>query len=74
MLSAQSAVPSRHVTSLPEIVWCAEAEQPASEQARPVRIEHRAQPTTAEYRSHVSAEPDAAVLFQRPPPASSPFV
>ncbi len=74
LLSAQAAVPSRHVESTAKIVWCAETEQQAIEQVRRVRTTQTAPPAVVEYTSHITVPPDAAVLFQRPPPASSLFV
>jgi hypothetical protein len=74
LLSAQAAVPSRHLESPARIVWCAETEQQATEQVRRGRTGQAASPAVAEYTSHISAPPDAAVLFQRPPPAISLFV
>jgi len=71
LLSAQTAAPSHRVTSPEQIVWCAETEQQVAEQLRPDRPERCAAVASIEYTSHVGVPPDAAVLFQRPPPASS---
>lgn len=72
-LLAQTAVPSRHVTSPAQIVWCAQAEQRTAEQVRPARFVCREQ-SIVEYTSCITAPPDTAALFQRPPPATSLFV
>jgi len=73
LLSAQTAVPSRHLASPAEIVWCAETEQQAAEQVRPIHIDLRVRLPIAEYVSRIGPEPDATVLFQLPPPANSLF-
>jgi hypothetical protein len=74
MLSAHAAVPSRHLESPAKIVWCAETEQQAAEQLPPVHANRHTHRAVVEYRSPFTAPPNAAVLFQRPPPASSLFV
>jgi hypothetical protein len=73
MLSAQAAVPSRHLASPAQIVWCAETEQQAAEQIQPVRVVRRERLSAVDYTSRVSAPPDSAALFQRPPPGTSLF-
>jgi len=73
LLSAHAAVPSRHLESPEQIVWCAETEQHAAEPASAIRVERREQPAIVEYTSRITAPPDAAALFQRPPPANSLF-
>lgn len=72
LLSAQAA-PSRHLESPAKIVWCAETEQHAAEQLRPVRVAPRERLAAIEYESRVIVSPDAPVLFQRPPPVLSLF-
>ena len=73
LLTAQTAAPSRHLVSAAEIVWCAETEQQAADQVRPIRVDVNAYVRIAEYASHISPQPDAPVLFQRPPPITSLF-
>jgi len=74
LLSAQTALSSRHLVSPAEVVWCAETEQQAAEQVGPSHVERRARQPIAAYVSRISPQPDAAALFQRPPPATSLFV
>jgi hypothetical protein len=74
LLTAQTAVPSRHLVSSAEIVWCAETEQQAAEQIRPIHFDGRAPLPIVTYVSRIIPQPDAPVLFQRPPPATSLFV
>jgi len=77
LFSAQAAMPSTHVVSAAGIVWCAETQQEKqSEDIRPLPVPGRTQlglPSDSSYRSRTLAEPDSAVLFQRPPPATSLF-
>ena len=74
LLTAQTAVPSRHLVSPAEIVWCAETEQQAPEQVRPIHLDRRVRLPILTYVSRIIPKPDAPVLFQRPPPATSRFV
>jgi hypothetical protein len=74
MLSTQAAMPSRHLESPVKVVWCAETEQQAAEQIRPPRVTRHERLAIPEYASHLVAAPDAAVLFQRPPPCNPLFV
>src|ERR1035438_4339468 len=39
LLTAQTAVPSRHLVSSAEIVWCAETDRQAAEQIRPIHVD-----------------------------------
>jgi hypothetical protein len=73
LLTAQTAVPSRHLASAAEIVWCAETEQQAAEQVRPILLHRRVRLPILTYASRISPQPDAPVLFQRPPPATALF-
>jgi hypothetical protein len=73
LFSAQTAVPSAHLVSPPKIVWCAETEQQATEQVRPIHVAPRVRQLIFTYVSRIGPQPDAAVLFQRPPPATSLF-
>jgi hypothetical protein len=73
LLSAQTAVPPRHLVSQAEIVWCAETEQQAAEQVRPIPIDQRVRRPILTYVSRICPQPDAAFLFQRPPPSASVF-
>jgi len=77
LLSAQTAVPSKHLVSLvskTEIVWCAETEQQTVELVRPIHGDGRVRQPIVTYVSRITPQPDAAILFQRPPPATSLFV
>lgn len=71
LLSTQAA-PSLRVVGAAEIVWCAQAEQQAPREARPIRAHVPAGRPASAYVSRTRPEPDAAVLFQRPPP--TPFL
>ncbi|MGA2135484.1 MAG: hypothetical protein ABSH50_24610 [Bryobacteraceae bacterium] len=73
LLSAQAVAPSLRVVTTIEIVWRAEADQQAPQAARTIRKPAAALPAAPSYTSRVRPEPDAAVLFQRPPPATSLF-
>jgi hypothetical protein len=73
LLTAQTAMPSRHLVSAAEIVWCAETEQQAAEQVRPIHPDRRVRLPILTYVSRIGSRPDAPVLFQRPPPATSLF-
>jgi hypothetical protein len=72
LLSAQAGVPSVRVVTTIEIVYRTEAEQQIPRAVRRVqaRIQFR---QSATYASRIRPEPDAAILFQRPPPISSLF-
>ena len=71
LFSAHSAVPSSRVVAAAEVVWCCRAEQRTVEEARSAPAVARREPTQPACRSPYVAEPDAAVLFQRPPPNPS---
>jgi len=74
LFSAQAAMPSAHVVSAAGIIWCAETQQEKqSEDIRRAGAPGRTQQPLPSYRSRTLAEPDSAVLFQRPPPATSLF-
>jgi hypothetical protein len=73
LLTAQTAVPSRHLVSSAEIVWCAETERQAAEQVRAIQIDHRVLLPIAECISRIVLQSYAPVLFQRPPPTISLF-
>ena len=67
LLSTQAA-PSLRVVGAAEIVWCAEVEQQAPREDRGIRTDSRATQPAPVYVSRTRTEPDAAVLYQRPPP------
>jgi hypothetical protein len=71
LLSTQAGVPSLRVVTAIEIVCSTEAEQQAPREARRIRAEVQVRQPAATYVSRTRPEPDAALLFQRPPPASS---
>jgi hypothetical protein len=71
LLSTQAAVPSVRVVTAIEIVCRTEAEQQAPREARRVRADLQATPPARAYVSRTRPEPDASVLFQRPPPSTS---
>jgi hypothetical protein len=71
LLSTQAAVPSLRVVTAIEIVCRTEAEQQTPREARHVRADLQAPPPAPPYLSRTKPEPDAAVLFQRPPPSTS---
>jgi hypothetical protein len=73
LLSTQAAVPSVRVVAGIEIVWSSEAEQQTPREARRIRVDIRAAQTAPAYVSRTGPEPDAAILFQRPPPTASLF-
>jgi hypothetical protein len=72
LLSTQAAAPSLRVVGAAEIVWCAQAEQQAPREDRGIRMALPATQPALLYVSRTRPEPDAAVLFQRPPP--TPFL
>jgi hypothetical protein len=71
LLSTQAAVPSIRVVTAIEVVCRTEAEQQIPREARRVRADAQAPPPAPAYVSRIRPEPDAAVLFQRPPPSTS---
>lgn len=75
LLSAQAVVPSVRVVATIEIVCRseAEAEQEIPREARRVPADAPILPSAVTYVSRTQPEPDASVLFQRPPPVSSLF-
>jgi len=74
LFSAQAAVPSAHVVSAAGIIWCAETQRETqSEEIRRAAVPVSTLPQLLSYCSRTLAEPDSAVLFQRPPPATSLF-
>jgi hypothetical protein len=68
LLSAQTALPSRHVASPAQIVWCAEAEQRTVEQIRPTPANPSTEQPVLLYVSRIGPQHEAPFLFQRPPP------
>lgn len=72
LLATHGALPSARLQATAEVVWCSRVEQQASREL-PTRVRHarRAVVDHAIYESRTRPEPDAAVLFQRPPP--TPF-
>jgi hypothetical protein len=73
LFSTLVGVPSARVVSETAIVWCAEAEQQMPRELRTIRARWQVRPPSPAYVSLTKPEPDAAVLFQRPPPAPSLF-
>jgi hypothetical protein len=73
LLSTQAGAPSVRVVAGIEIVWCAEAELPAPRDARRFLPEMQVRQPASAYVSRTKAQPDAAFLFQRPPPTASLF-
>ena len=74
LLSTQGVLPSARVVAAAQILWIAEAREQVPETVRPAppQIEVRQAPLLS-YRSRIKPEPDAPVLFQRPPPSASLF-
>jgi hypothetical protein len=73
LLSTQVVAPSVRVLPIIEFVCRTEARQQIAQKARCIRKDTQVrQPATA-YVSRSRPEPDAVILFQRPPPASSLF-
>lgn len=73
LLATQAGVPSVRVVTAIEIVWRAEAEQQTPREARRIRADRPVRRPAATYQSRTRPEPDAAILFQRPPPTPSLF-
>lgn len=71
LLSTQAVVPSVRVVTAIEIDCSTEAEQQTPREARRIRSDIQAGQPAPTYVSRAKPEPDAAVLFQRPPPTSS---
>ena len=72
LLSTQAGVPSVRVVTAIAIVCSTEAEQQAPREARRARAGIAVRQPAATYLSLTRPEPDAAILFQRPPP--TPFL
>jgi hypothetical protein len=73
LLSTQAAAPSLRVVTSIEIVCSTEAEQPAPRIVSRIPVDLLAARPAPAYVSRTTPEPDAAVLFQRPPPSLSLF-
>ena len=71
LLSTQAVVQSVRIVTAIEIVCSTEAEQQTPREARRIRADIQAGQPAPTYVSRTRPEPDAAVLFQRPPPTSS---
>ena len=71
LLATHGVVPSVRLQSVAEIVWCSRSEQHAAREL-PSNVRHprRADRVRRAYQSRTRPEPDASVLFQRPPPHS----
>jgi hypothetical protein len=72
-LSTQAVVPSPSIKAGIEFVCSAKAERQVIEEGRVVRPTIRVRQTAPSYTSRAKSEPDAAVLFERPPPTFSLF-
>jgi hypothetical protein len=72
LLSTQAGVPSVRVVTAIAIVCSTEAEQQTPREARRARVGIPVRQPAATYLSRIRPEPDAAILFQRPPP--TPFL
>ncbi|MGA3075865.1 MAG: hypothetical protein ABSG56_19530 [Bryobacteraceae bacterium] len=72
LLSTQAGVPSVRVVTAIEIVCRTEAEQQTPREAPRPRAGRQVRQPAATYLSRTRPEPDAAILFQRPPP--TPFL
>jgi hypothetical protein len=73
LLSTQAVVPSVRVVPATEIVGRSKAEQQIPREARRIRADIQVRQLAPAYVSRTRPEPDAAFLFQRPPPATSLF-
>ena len=73
LLSTQAVVQSVRIVTAIEIVCSTEAEQQTPREARRIRADIQAGQPAPTYVSRTRPEPDAAVLFQRPPPTLSLF-
>jgi hypothetical protein len=71
LLSTQAVVPSVRVAATIEIVCRSEAEQQIALETRCIPADIPLPQPALTYVSRIRLEPDAAVLFQRPPPQSS---
>jgi hypothetical protein len=70
-LSTQAVVPSPPIKAGIEFVCSTKAEQQITQEARGIRPAIRVRQTAPPYTSRTKSEPDAAVLFERPPPTFS---
>jgi hypothetical protein len=73
LLSSRAVVPSVRVAATIEIVCRSEAEQQIALQTRCIPADTPLPQPALTYVSRIRPEPDAAVLFQRPPPQTSLF-
>jgi hypothetical protein len=74
LLSTQALVPSLRAAPGIEIVCSSEAEQRVPREVRRIRAACvQVRPPAPPYVSRTRPEPDAVVLFQRPPPTPSLF-
>ncbi len=73
LLSTQAVVPSVRVAATVEIACRFEAEQQIGLEARCIRVDAPGPQSPLTYGSRTRPEPDAAVLFQRPPPLACLF-
>ncbi len=71
LLSTQAVVPSARGTAAIEIVCWAEAEQQTPRKTQRISPEVQVRQPAPAYASRTKPEPDAACLFQRPPPSLS---
>lgn len=74
LLSTQAVVPSVRVAPGIEIVCGTGVEQQIPNKTVRLVVRLRARPAVPCYISHTRPEPDAPILFQRPPPHLSVFV
>jgi len=73
LLSTQAVVPVRRADAAIEIAWCRDAEQQTPSEVLSTQPTIAARQSPPVYASHTRLAPDAAVLFQRPPPSLSLF-
>jgi hypothetical protein len=73
LLATQAAVPSVRVAAAIEIVCRSEAEQQTPRKGPSIRANIQVREPALTYLARTRPEPDATVLFQRPPPAPSLF-
>ena len=73
LFSPLAIVPSARDVASIEIVYRTEAEQQTPREAQSIPPGVPARQPAPTYVSRTKPEPDTAVLFQRPPPASSLF-
>ena len=73
LLSTQAGVPSVRAVTAIEIVCRTQAEQRIPREVRRTQTHTEFSQPANTYLSRTRPEPDAAILFQRPPPISSLF-